>query len=327
MMNKRGALSMKIVFLEKNSLGDDVDVSEFARFGELEVYPFSTNQETRERARDADVVFSNKIMMNEETLGEASKLKYIGITATGTNNVDMEYVKSRGIAVTNVAGYSTDSVAQHTFALLFYLLEKQRYFDDFVKSGDYSRSNLFCHYGEKFWELSGKTWGIIGLGTIGKKVAQIAQTFGCHVIYYSTSGKNNNAQYERTDLDDLLRRSDIVSVHAPLTEQTEGIMNYEAFAKMKKSALFINVGRGPIVNEADLARALEEDLIAGAGLDVMTKEPLPADSPLLKIQDSKKLFITPHIAWASIEARKRLVQELILNLEGYLSGENRNRIL
>ena len=218
-------------------------------------------------------------------------------------------------------------MAQHTFALLFYLLEKLRYFDDFVKSGDYSRSKLFCHYGEKFWELSGKTWGIIGLGTIGKKVAQIAQTFGCHVIYYSTSGKNNNDQYERVQLDELLCRSDIVSVHAPLTPQTEGIMNYHAFAKMKKSALFINVGRGPIVNEADLVRALEEELIAGAGLDVMTREPLPEDSPLLRLQDSKKLFITPHIAWASIEARKRLVQELVLNLEAYLKGEDRNRIL
>lgn len=315
---------MKLVFLEKNSLGDDIDLSGLERFGELVIYPSSTLQETRERVKDADVVFSNKILMNEETLAEASRLKYIGITATGTNNVDFEYTRERGITVTNVAGYSTDSVAQHTFALTLYLLEKLRYFDDYVKSGDYARSSLFCDFGQKFRELSGKTWGIIGLGAIGRKVAQIAAAFGCRVIYYSASGKNNNPDYERVDLDTLLRSSDVVSVHAPLTVQTEGMMNYEAFEKMKRSALFINVGRGPIVNETDLVRALNEGLIAGAGLDVLTKEPMTADSPLLTIQDSNKLLVTPHIAWASVEARKRLVQELILNLEAWQQGEERN---
>lgn len=315
---------MKLVFLEKNSLGDDIDLSDLSRFGELVAYPSSTVQEARERVKDADVVFSNKILMNEETLGEASRLKYIGITATGTNNVDFEYIGKRGITVTNVAGYSTDSVAQHTFALTFYLLEKLRYFDDYVKSGDYARSSLFCDFGQKFWELSGKTWGIIGLGAIGRKVAQIAASFGCRVIYYSASGKNNNPDYERVDLDTLLRSSDVVSVHAPLTAQTEGMMNYEAFEKMKRSALFINVGRGPIVKEADLVRALNEGQIAGAGLDVLTKEPMAADSPLLEIQDSNKLLVTPHIAWASVEARKRLVRELILNLEAWQQGEERN---
>lgn len=318
---------MKLVFLETNSLGDDIDLSGFSRFGELMTYPSSTVEEARQRVKDADVVFSNKILMNEETLGEAEQLKYIGITATGTNNVDMEYVKKKGIVVTNVAGYSTDSVAQHTFALTFYLLEKLRYFDDFVKSGDYSRSNLFCHYGEKFWQLSGKTWGIIGLGAIGRKVAKIAESFGCRVVYYSTSGRNANPDYERVDFDTLLKTSDIVSVHAPLTPETEGMMNYEAFSKMKESALFINVGRGPIVNEADLVRALEEDLIAGAGLDVMSSEPLPIDNPLLKIQDSRKLLLTPHIAWASVEARNCLVEELALNLEAYLRGESRNSVV
>ena len=315
---------MKLVFLETNSLGDDIDLSSFSRFGELVLYPSSTVEETRERIKDADVVFSNKIMMNEETLGDAGKLKYIGITATGTNKVDMDYVKNRGIVVTNVAGYSTDSVAQHTFALTLYLLEKMKYFDEFVKSGDYSRSGRFCDFGEKFWQLAGKTWGIIGLGAIGRKVAKIAESFGCRVIYYSTSGRNANAEYERTDLDTLLRTSDVVSVHAPLTQQTEGMMNYDAFSKMKKTALFINVGRGPIVNEADLVRALEENLIAGAGLDVMSKEPLPLESPLLKIQDSRKLLLTPHIAWDSVEARNALVEELALNLEAYLKGEKRN---
>lgn len=318
---------MKLVFLETNSLGDDIDLSRFSKFGELTLYPASTVEESRERVKDADIVFSNKIMMNEETLGEAKNLKYIGITATGTNNVDMDYVKSRKIVVTNVAGYSTDSVAQHTFAMTLYLLEKLKYFDEFVKSGNYSRSGLFCDFGEKFWQLSGKTWGIIGLGAIGRRVAKIAESFGCRVLYYSTSGKNANADYERVDFDTLLRVSDIVSVHAPLTPGTEGMMNYEAFSRMKKSALFINVGRGPIVREEDLARALEEGQIAGAGLDVMAAEPLPIDSPLLKIQDSRKLLLTPHIAWASVEARNCLVEELMLNLEAYLKGEARNRVV
>lgn len=318
---------MKLVFLETDSLGDDMDLGSFARYGQLEQYHFSTLQETKERVREADVVFSNKIMMDEETLALAENLKYIGITATGTNNVDLAYAEKRGIAVTNVAGYSTDVVAQHTFALALYLLEKLRYFDDYVKSGAYSRSRLFCHYGEKFRELAGKTWGIIGLGAIGSRVAQIAEAFGCRVIYYSTTGKHTSSRYERVDWETLLRTSDVVSVHAPLTPQTEGIMNYEAFRRMKPSALFINVGRGTIVKEEDLARALKEELIAGAGLDVMTKEPLPADSPLLDIQDSRKLLITPHIAWASVEARRRLIQELALNLEAWMRGEKRNRIV
>lgn len=318
---------MRLVFLETDSLGDDMDLGGFSRFGELERYFSSTIQETRERVREAQVIFSNKIPMNEETLELARDLKYIGITATGTNNVDLAYAAKRGITVTNVAGYSTDSVAQHTFAMVFYLLEKLRYFDDYVKSGKYSNSRLFCHYGEKFWELTGKTWGIIGLGSIGSRVAQIAGAFGCRVIYYSTTGKNNSGEYERVDWETLLRTSDIVSVHAPLTPQTEGIMDYEAFRRMKSSALFINVGRGPIVKEGDLVRALEENLIAGAGLDVMEREPLPGDSPLLKIQDSRKLLITPHIAWASVEARSRLVEELALNLEAWMRGEERNRVV
>lgn len=318
---------MKLVFLETASLGDDIVLDGFSKFGELELYESSTVEEARQRVKDADVVFSNKLMMNEETLGEAPRVKYVGITATGTNNTDQKYLAERGIAVTNVAGYSTDSVAQHTIAMTLSLLEKLHYFDAYVKSGDYSRSELFCHFGEKFWELNGKTWGIIGLGAIGRKVAQIASAFGCRVIYYSTSGRNSNSDYEQVDLDALLEQSDVVSVHAPLNQRTEGLMNYEAFAKMKKSALFINVGRGPIVKEADLVRALRENQIAGAGLDVMSREPMPADSPLLTLQDDRKLLLTPHIAWASVEARQKLVQELMLNLEAFLRGEMRNRVV
>ena len=207
-----------------------------------------------------------------------------------------------------MAGYSTETVAQHTFALLFYLLEKLRYYDDYVKTEKYVGDVTFTHFAKVFPELSGKTWGIIGLGAIGRRVADIAKMFGCRVIYYSTSGKNSQPGYERVDFDTLLAESDIVSVHAPLDENTQGLMNVDAFAKMKSSAIFLNLGRGPIVVEADLADALNNHTIAAAGLDVLSVEPMLAENPLRTIKDSERLIITPHIAWASVEARTRLMQ-------------------
>ena len=299
---------MKIVFLDVKTIGEDIDMSGFERFGEVVKYGFSTPEESRERTKDADVVILNKVQINEQTIGEAERLKLVCVTATGTNNLDKEYLAERGIAWRNVAGYSTESVAQHTFGLLFYLLEKLAYYDEYVKSERYVDDTIFTHFEKVFHELSGKTWGIIGLGNIGRRVADIAKMFGCRVIYYSTSGKNNQPDYERVDFDTLLRESDIVSVHAPLTTETEGLMNKEAFAKMKKSAIFLNLGRGPIVVEADLAEALENETIAAAGLDVLAVEPMVKENPLRRIKDSKRLIITPHIAWASVEARTRLMK-------------------
>ena len=229
------------------------------------------------------------------------------VTATGTNNLDKEYLDKRGIAWRNVAGYSTESVAQHTFAMLFYLLEKLPYYDDYVKSEKYVNDVSFTHFAKAFHELSGMTYGIIGLGNIGRRVADIAKAFGCRVIYYSTSGRNSQPGYERVDFDELLEQSDIVSIHAPLDENTLGLMNKEAFAKMKNSAILLNVGRGPIINEADLAEALNNKTIAAAGLDVLSVEPMQEDNPLRGIKDSELLLITPHIAWAGVEARNRLM--------------------
>ena len=222
--------------------------------------------------------------------------------------VALQYLEKRGIAWRNVAGYSTETVAQHTFALLFYLMEHLPYYDTYVKSGKYMDDVLFTHFEKAFHELNGKTWGIIGMGTIGRRVADIAGLFGCHVIYYSTTGKNQQKDYERADWDTLLTKSDIISVHAPLTDATLGLINAEAFAKMKRSAIFINVGRGPIVVEQDLYEALENGEIAAAGLDVLKEEPMSKENPLAKIKDSNKLLITPHIAWASVEARTRLMK-------------------
>lgn len=299
---------MKIVFLDANSIGSDIDLSDFSKLGEVVRYGYTDECDMPQRIMDADVIVVNKMEVNAETVGEAPKLKLVCVTATGTNNLDKEFLDARSIAWRNVAGYSTENVAQHTFALLFSLLEKMSYYDAYVKSGRYENDRMFTHFSNVFHELCGSTWGIIGLGNIGRRVADIAKAFGCHVIYYSTSGKHEEEGYERVDLDMLLKTSDIVSVHAPLNENTLDLMDKEAFAKMKNSAIFINVGRGPIVVEEDLADALEKGEIAAAGLDVLRQEPMASDNPLGRIKDSTKLIITPHIAWASIEARTRLMK-------------------
>lgn len=308
---------MKIVVLDAQTVGEDVDWSGYEKLGEVVRYPYSATEEVPERVKDAEVIIVNKVLINEQTVGNAKNLKLVCALATGTNNLDKEYLESRGIIWHNVAGYSTEAVAQHTFAMLFYLLEKLRYYDEYVKDGAYEKSPLFTHFANGFAEIKGKTWGIIGLGTIGRRVAEIARVFGAKVIYYSASGAAPQDGYEQVDFDTLLAASDIISVHAPLNEYTENLMNREAFAKMKSSAIFLNVGRGPIVVEQDLFEALESGELAAAGLDVLCKEPIAADNPLLQIKDSRKLLITPHIAWASVEARDRLVQMVLEQVQEY----------
>lgn len=309
---------MKLVFLDTKTIGEDIDLSAYDALGEVVKYGFSTLEEIPERVKDADVLIVNKIAINEQTIGTAKNLKLVCVTATGTNNLDKEYLKKRGIAWRNVAGYSTESVTQHTFALLFYLLEKIRYYDDYVKDEKYINDTVFTHFAEHFNEVNGKTWGIIGLGTIGRRVADIAKAFGVHVIYYSASGSPAQEGYEQVDFETLLATSDIVSVHAPLNEYTKDLMDREAFAKMKKTAIFLNLGRGPIVVEQDLYEALETGEIAAAGLDVLCEEPMSETNPLAKIKDSKKLIITPHIAWASVEARNRLMQIIAGQIREFL---------
>ena len=308
---------MKIVFLDVKTIGDDIDLSGFDALGEVVKYPFSTTEEALERTKDADVIVLNKVEINENSIGQAENLKLVCVTATGTNNLDKAYLEKRGIAWRNVAGYSTESVAQHTFALLFFLLEKMRYYDDYVKSEKYVGDVTFTHFANVFHEISGMTWGIVGLGNIGRRVADLAKLFGCRVIYYSTSGKNHNPDYEQVSWEELLATSDIVSVHAPLDENTKGLFDKAAFEKMKSTAIFINVGRGPIVVEQDLADALENGEIAAAGLDVLSVEPMREDNPLRKIKDSDRLIITPHIAWASIEARTRLMKTICGQIKDY----------
>lgn len=314
---------MNIIFLETKTLGFDIDLALFGELGEVQFYDTTKKEEIAERVEDADVVIVNKLPMTEETLKNAKQIKLICVTATGTNNIDFDYTNKHGIIVTNVKGYSTSTVVQHTFALFFYLMEHMPYYDNYVKSGLYTKSSIFTHLDKKFYDLAGKTWGIVGLGEIGKGVAKAAEAFGCDVIYYSTSGKNQNPDYKRVSWEELLAQSDVVSVHAPLTLETKELFNQDAFEKMKQTAIFLNLGRGPIVDEAALTKAIKEGQIAGAGLDVLCTEPMAEDSPFREL-NSDRLVITPHIAWASVEARERLIHEVYENIVSYQNKIERN---
>jgi lactate dehydrogenase-like 2-hydroxyacid dehydrogenase len=244
-------------------------------------------------------------------------LKLICVAATGTNNIDLEYAKEKGITVKNVVSYSTESVAQSTFAMLLHLLNKLSYYEAYVKSGAYARGDIFTHHGPAFWELNGKRLGVIGLGNIGRRVARIAEGFGMEIVFYSTTGRNNNINFRRFDLDTLLGTSDVVTIHAPLTETTRDLIGFERIKLMRPCAIILNTGRGGIINEADLARALNENIIAGACIDVMSTEPIKSNNPLLKVVDREKILITPHMAWASMEARARLIEGVARNIEQF----------
>ena len=314
-----------IVILDGQTLGN-LDFDALKEFGNVVNYDTTKPEEVIERIKDAHIVLTNKVVLNENNLKEAKNLELICETATGFNNIDIVYAKNNNIAVTNVAGYSTNTVAQHTFATVLSLYDKLAYYDDFVKSGEYAKSGLFTNVTNPFYELEGKTWGIIGLGAIGRRVAKIAEAFGVNVIYYSTSGKNSNSEYKRVEFEELLETSDIISIHAPLNDDTKGLINYEALKKMKKNSILVNMGRGPIVVEKDIAKAIDEELISGAALDVFEVEPIALDNPLISVKNKDRLVLTPHIAWASVEARNRLFKEVINNIKAFYNGEIRGRV-
>lgn len=297
---------MKIAFLDAATMGN-VSFEPFERLGDFIRYDRSSPEEARERVRDIDVLLINKVCVDRELIDAAPSLKLICIAATGVNNIDVDYAASKGIPVRNVAGYSTDSVVQSTFMHILSLVGGAPYFDRSVKSGDYSRSGMFTDPNWNWWELAGKTIGIVGLGNIGKKVACIAEAFGMKVCYYSTSGTGHCKDYPCLSLEELLRTSDIVSVHAPLNERTLNLIGEAELAMMKPSAYLVNMGRGAIIVEDALARAVDEGVIAGAGIDVFVKEPIPEDHPYLRMKHPERMRLAPHVAWASIEARQRLV--------------------
>lgn len=315
---------MKIVVTERNSVGLDIDVSCFEKYGEVTYYPNTLAGNTAERVKDADIIIANKAPLNESTLKDAPNVKLICLFATGFDNVDISYCKSRGIKVANVVNYCTPAVAQHTVLLALCLMEKLAFYDDYVKSGTYSAQDRFSNFDRPFGELEGKTWGIVGMGTIGHKVAALAEAFGCKVIFYSASGKSTCTDYPKVDFDTLLAESDILSLHCPLSDRTRNLIDKEALSKMKKTAVLINVARGPVVNGQDLYDALMADEIAAAGLDVLEKEPMEKTNLLGQIKDSTKLIITPHMSWASTEARIRLVDEVCRNIEAFIDGKDRN---
>ena len=262
--------------------------------------------------------------LNEKTLKDAVNVRYVGELATGFDNVDLDYCRSRNIRVTNVRDYSTAMVAQHTFTLALALSQNLIHYDNYVKSGEYASQIRFSNFDVPFRELEGKTWGVVGFGNIGSRVAGIAKAFGCRVIIHSLTGSKHDSDLEQVDKETILKESDFLSLHCPLSDLSRGFIDADALKKMKKSAFLINVARGPVVDSKALYDALESGGIAGAGLDVLEKEPMAKDNPLGLIKDSGKLIITPHLAWASVEARQRCVSEAFLNLKAFLEGGERN---
>jgi glycerate dehydrogenase len=308
-----------IVILDADTLGDDLDLTPLREIGDVTSFHTTLPDETVEHIKDADIVITNKVVIDEAVMMQAPKLKLICVAATGMNNIDLAAAEKLGIEVRNVKGYSTKSVAQHTFAMLFYLLEHLRYYDESVRDGRWTMSGLFTDVTHPFFEIAGKKWGIIGMGEIGQEVARLAEAFGAHVSYYSTSGLNLSQRYIHQPLEVLLSTSDVVSIHAPLNEKTLMLLNETNLGLLKEKAVLLNLGRGGIINETDLAYELDRREIY-AGLDVLQKEPVEKENPLLHIEHKERLLITPHIAWTSIEARRKLLEGIVTNIKTYLAA-------
>lgn len=310
---------MQIVILDRATLGFDIDVNIFSKFGNVTSYDSTKENETAQRVRNADIVLTNKVVIGKNEI-DNSNIKLICITATGMNNVDLEYAKEKNIAVKNVAGYSTSSVVQVGFSMILYFVQKLNYYKKYVDEGNWQKNELFTHIDEPFFELDKKRVGIIGLGEIGRNFAKKAKAFDCEVVYYSTSGKNSNSEYKSISLEELLKTSDIISIHAPLNENTKNLLTYENMKNMKDGAILLNLGRGGIINENDLAKLIDEKEIY-CGIDVVSKEPIEESNPLLKVKNKNRLLLTPHIGWASIEARTRLVNMVAKNIEDFIDGK------
>lgn len=307
----------EIVFLDVSTVGTVENLKLLKKLGKVDLFDKTSPEQVVERCMGKEIVITNKVAIDAKIIDQLPDLGLICVAATGMNNIDLDYAAKKGVQVRNVVNYSTDSVAQLTFTMLLHLVNRPFYYDNYVKSGAYAKSGSFTHHAEPFWELRGKRMGIIGLGSIGRQVARIAEAFGMEVVFYSTTGRNNNINYKRFELDDLLKNSDVITIHAPLNEKTEGLINYEKMKLMRPCAILLNLGRGGIVVEEDLAKALNENMIGGVGLDVHEHEPIHPDNPLLKLYDKQKLIVTPHMGWASKEARELLIQKIAQNIEGY----------
>lgn len=303
---------MKIVLLDALTLGDS-DLSVFDRLGEFSSYALTANEERLAHIADNEVIITNKVVIDRAVIEANPQLKLICIAATGTNNVDLPAAEEAGVAVKNVSGYSTESVAQSTFSMLFQLLHQSRYYDQYVQSKAWSNSAIFTHINRPFSEIKGKRWGIIGMGAIGQRVAEIASVFGCDLCYYSTSGKNSQQAIKQVDLTTLLASCDIISIHAPLNAQTENLIDESGLKLLKKGAVILNLGRGGIIDEQAMAKVLDQQDIYH-GSDVLAVEPMQQNHPYFSIKAKDRLLITPHIAWASTQARETLIKEIVKNI-------------
>jgi len=306
---------MKIVLLDALTLGDS-DLSEFATVGELTLYDVTSEAQRLAHIADNEIIITNKVVIDADIIAANPQLKLICIAATGTNNVDLIAAEKAGVEVKNVSGYSTESVAQATFAMLFQLLHQQRYYDDYVMQKKWCDSPNFTHISRPFTEIKGKRWGIIGLGGIGKRVASLATAFGCDVCYFSTSGKNNQAEYQQVDFKTLLSSCDIITIHAPLNEQTQDLIDGAALQLLKPGAIILNLGRGGIIDEAAMATALDSSDIYH-GSDVLAVEPMLKDHVYFDVEQQHRLVLTPHTAWASSEARQTLIEKIVVNITSF----------
>ncbi len=314
---------MKIVVGDAATLGTDLDLSHLNALGEVEIHPTTAPTEIAARFAGADVAIVNKLRMNRDTLGEHPTLKMIAECATGFDNIDLDYCREKGIAVANVKGYSTHSVAQVTLSMALSLATNLADFRTCVASGDYTKVGIANRLEPIFHELCGKTWGIVGAGNIGGQVARVAQAMGCHVIGFSRTPKEN---IEQVSIDELCRRADIISVHLPLSDETRGIIGAREIALMKKDVILVNVARGAVTDEQALATAILENRIGGLGVDVYSVEPFPESHPFTAIRNHPRVIFTPHMAWGAKEARERCLSEVAQNIKAFLCGKKRNRI-
>lgn len=314
---------MKIVILDSATLGDDIEFGLFERFGDVQIYRGTAPEEVAERIADCDIVILNKVRLGAGNLPAAGHLKLICVTATGFDNIDLDYCRARGIGVCNVEGYSTDSVAQLTAAMVLSLANHLRVFDDYVKDGSYTVSGIHNRLEPVFHELAGKTWGIVGLGNIGRRVARIAGALGCRVIAFRRAA---DEEYKCVSLPELCETADIISIHLPLTDDTRGIISREMIGCMKTGAIVINAARGAVADEKALADAMLSGRLGGLGVDVYSVEPMREDSPYTALFDHPDVIFTPHMAWGAYEARVRCMEEIALNIEAFLNGEKRSRV-
>lgn len=308
---------MKIVFLDEYSVCGR-DLSAIKNFGDYIGYETTTPEQVVERCRDAEVVISNKVVLDAATIAALPHLRLICVAATGMNNIDLNAAAEHGVEVKNAIGYSTYAVAETTICSALALLREITYYDNYFKSGSYASSERIFNFDRPTAQLRGKRWGIIGMGNIGREVARLAEVFGCTIAYYSTSGINRDEGYNRLELNELLKSSDIISIHCPLNERTQNLIGAKELSMMKSSAILINVARGGIVDETALADALNNDKLRGAALDVFTSEPL-RESPLYNLRDPYRLLASPHNAWSPVEAIDRLIGCIERNIKEYVS--------